>query len=135
MPASLTFDGDASRSASACPCTSPSSTPTRTPGSSATVRSRIDVLPAPGALIRLTANTPARSRSARLTAAIVSLASRTPSTTVTFVLCIRLHRLHLQVALDLGELQRDQGGHRQGERGQDVDQVDPHPDPHGVASS
>src|SRR5215218_4831741 len=92
----------ASRSASALPCTSPSSTPTRTPGSAPTVRSRSAVLPAPGALIRLTATTPARSRSARLTAAIVSLASRTPSTTLIFVLCMRLHRLHLEIALDLG---------------------------------
>ena len=40
-----------------------------------------DVLPAPGALIRLTTVTPARSKSARLAAAIVVLASSASSTT------------------------------------------------------
>ena len=44
----------ASRSASSVPCTSPSSTPTRTPSRSPSTRSSSVVLPAPGALMRLT---------------------------------------------------------------------------------
>ena len=48
----------ARRSASIEPCTSPSSTPTRTPRSSATTRSSSVVLPAPGALMKLTTLTP-----------------------------------------------------------------------------
>ena len=61
-------------------------------------RSSSVVLPAPGALIRLTTVTPARSKSARLARAIVLLASRTSSTTLTFVRCMRdpLHRPDLQ---------------------------------------
>ena len=54
------------RSASIEPCTSPSSTPTRTPGRSAMVRSSSEVFPAPGALMKFTTFTPARSKSARL---------------------------------------------------------------------
>ena len=46
--------------------TSPSSTPTRTPGSSATLRSSRVVFPAPGALMKFSTVTPARSKSARL---------------------------------------------------------------------
>src|SRR4051794_32878520 len=60
----------ASRSASALPCTSPSSTPARTPSRPASARSSTEVLPAPGALMRLTTATPAASKSARFAAAI-----------------------------------------------------------------
>ena len=55
---------------------------------SASTRSSSAVLPAPGALIRLTTVTPARSKSARLARAIVLLASSASSTTLTLTLCM-----------------------------------------------
>ena len=76
------------RSASNEPWTSPSSTPTRTaPRPSISTRSSSAVLPAPGALIRLTTRTPARSKSARLARAIVSFASSTSVATLTLLRC------------------------------------------------
>ena len=59
----------------------------------------------PGALMRFTTVTPARSKSSRLARAIVLLASSASSTTLTFVRCIGLlHRPDLQVALQLRQL-------------------------------
>ena len=82
------------RSASMLPWTSPSSTPgadalelRRAPRSSSVV------LPAPGALIRLTTATRARSKSSRLACAIVWLASSASSATLTLVRCIAPPRL------------------------------------------
>src|SRR5215213_3334608 len=77
------------RSASTRPWTSPSRTPARMPSRSASVRSSSDVLPAPGALIRLTTVTPCRSKSSRLAPAIVLFASSASPTILTLVLCIR----------------------------------------------
>src|SRR4051812_10917289 len=99
------------------PSTSPSSTPTRaTPSSPRTTRSSSAVLPAPGALIRLTTLTPVRSKSARLARAIVLFASSASSTTLTLVRCTRppLDRRDLLVALDLWQLaDHQQAGDRQ----------------------
>src|SRR4051794_19163793 len=106
---------EATRSASRLPCTSPSSTPARTPSRSPSAASSSDVLPAPGALMRFTTATPARSKSSRLARAIVLLASSASSTTLTFTRCTALHRLDLEVAGDLGRL----GGYGRDDRRDD----------------
>ena len=78
------------RSASNEPATSPSSTPMRVPfrARASIIRSSRVVLPAPGALIRFTTRTPAWSKSCRLAWAMVVLASRASSATLTVVWCI-----------------------------------------------
>src|SRR5262249_50348548 len=62
-------------------------TPARTPSSEPSAASSSEVLPAPGALIRFTTATPARSKSARFARAIVLLASSASSTTRIRTLC------------------------------------------------
>ncbi len=75
------------------------------PRRSASTRSSSVVLPAPGALMKFTTRTPARSKSSRLARAIVLLASSASSTTLTLVRCIAAYIvLDLQVPLDLGQL-------------------------------
>ena len=62
---------------------------------SARMRSRIVVLPAPGALMTLTTVTPLRSKSSRLARAIVLLASSASSTTRTLTRCIYIDRIRM----------------------------------------
>src|SRR5579871_441268 len=91
---------------------SPSSTPIRSPGGrAASAHSSSDVLPAPGALIRLTTVTSWRSKSSRLARAIVLLASSASSTIFTFVLCMSGLPVDLLGHLNVVDLELAAGDH------------------------
>src|SRR5947209_6566 len=84
----------------------------RTSPDMARAPSSSEVLPAPGALMRLSTDTSWRSKSSRFARAIVLLASSASSTILTFVLCMR-RLLQFQV-IDLELLPGGHGNPRRG---------------------